>query len=311
MSQTQKSTHQVPWGPHSLLYEGRSLQAPSFAIMVYLFINYFSKWETGHSHGLSLKRIATGLGIYRQNAKGQWTGKSRVSNAIAWLVKHGWLEKNIRGNGKPNTYVITRHNCAPDEVPIDKDGRPQHCAMPYAEGSPVQKMIEGKISWEACLYHFIAKAVSDWKEGLVRITIREAQKWLRFSRQKIVDIRKSLLENGLLEEIGNRFRGFTARILPKPYEKRVSRMEQDAAKGMRSDSRYFYSYNELWRICRLTGDFQTVKTSGGWRFAGERELEETNRSIYRDFMNMHHTIQRLNKKAPGRLKALKDAGAIP
>lgn len=290
----QKSTMQVPCGPHSIIEEMYPMKIPPFYAMVYLVINGFSNWDTGQSHGLSFRMIAERMGVYKKNKKGKWTGKSRVANAIRWLCENGWLEKNIRGGGKPNTYKVIHHNCAPEAVPLDDDGRPKKCATPRGEGSAFQKMIDGEITWEACLYHTVAKVVSDWTTGTVKFTIRKARMWLRFSRQKICEIRDTLIQNGLLEEIGQRFRGFVAKILPAPYKKRRKRRESAAVKGMRCDGKYYYSYNEKWRISRETGNFETLD-SNNWRFASEYELERVNSKIHFDFMNLRELLISLQK----------------
>ena len=295
----QVSTHQVPCGPHSLIQEMRALKAPMFFVQVYLVINYRSNWEEGNSHALSFRDIARDLGVLKRNKKGNWTGISRVANAVRWLVENGWLIANQRGCGMPNTYQIIHHKCEPHEIPLDDDGRPKKCATPRGEGSAFQKMFDGEITWQACLMHVVAKVVSDWTSGAVRFTIEIAREWLRFSKQTICDLRKELLKNGLFEEIGNRARGFIANILPLPYKERRRRAEKVAkgAKGMRCDGKFYYSYNELWRICRTTGDIQArQETKGdGWRFASEYELKRINGKIHRDFMEIREVVLSLAK----------------
>lgn len=292
----QVSTHQVPCGPHSLIHEMRDLKAPQFAVQVYLYLNYHSDWDTGETHAKSLLQIAKDMGVYKQNKKEKWTGKSRVANALKWLRENGWIITKRR-NGLANTYRLIHHNCEPHEVPLDEDDRPKKCATPRGEGSAFEKMMAGDISWRACLMHTVAKVLSDWTSGAVKFTIKTARKWLRFSRQAVCDLRKELLENGLLEEIGNRARGFAAKILPLPYEKRRKRREWKALKGMKCDEHFYYSYNGKWRICRVRGDFQTrEETKGsGWRFANEYELERVNPKIYRDFMGLRGMILSLAK----------------
>lgn len=293
--QIQQDTHQVPCGPHSLIQEAHAQKVQPFVVSVYLLLNYHSNWDTGKTHALSFRQMSEKLGVF--NPAKIATCKGRIANAIRWLVENGWLEKNVRGNGKPNTYKVIHHNCAPEDVPLDADGRPQKCAVPRAENSAFEKMMAGDISWKACLYHTVAKIVSDWTSGVVVFTIKTSQQWLRFSRQTLCDLRKSLIKNGLLQEIGHRARGFTAKILPTPYEKRRKRREYQLTKGMRSDGKYYYSYNERWRISRDTGDFET-HDSNNWRFASEYELEEVNIKIYKDFMKLRKLLVSLYKFRP-------------
>ena len=292
MLKIQENTHQVPCGPHSLINECHSLKVQPFAVCVYLLLNYYSNWDTGQTHGISLREIAKKLCVFDPDTP--HTSIGRVANAIRLLVAGGWIEKNVRGNGQANTYKIIHHNCAPREIPLDSDGRPKKCAVPYGEGSAFEKMFDGVISWKACLLHTIAKVVSDWTTGSVQFTIAEARKWLRFSRQTICNLRKSLVEKGLFEEIGHRARGFFAKILPAPYEKRRKRRDHQQAKGMRTDGNFYYSYNERWKVCRQTGKFYT-KEMGRWRSATEYELERTNSKILRDFVILRDAIFSLLK----------------
>ena len=276
----QKSTMQVPCGPYSIINEMRADQIPPFAVIVYLVINYFSNWDLGQSHGLSMIDIAKHLSVYEKNGEKE-KGRSRVANAVKWLIENGWLRKNHR-KGKANTYTVIHHKCAPEDIPLDSDGRPKKCAVPRGEGSAWDRMFSGEITWKACLFHTVMKVSSDWTEGTVKFTIETARSWLRFSRQTICDLRNTLIKAGLLEEIGNRFRGFMAKILPLPYEERRRRREHQQTKGMRCDGKFYYSYNEWWRISMETGDFQR-KTDGRWRYVSDRELEDVNLKIYRDF----------------------------
>ncbi len=293
----------MPCGPHSLIEYAKTHYVPMFALHLYSLLNYKSGWDQGISHKLSLRDLAKLTGVYKKNKKGKWTGKSRVANAIKWLCDNGWLIRKNNANGQPNNYQIVHHNCAPEDVPLDDDGRPKKCATPHGEGSAFEKMFNGEISWQACLFHTVAKVMSDWASGNVRITIKQARNWLRFSAQKICDIRNSLIEHGLLEEIGHRYRGFTAKILPLPYAKRRRRREWKEAKGMRCDDEFYYSYNELWRISRKTGDFQAKEEGigGGWRFSNEYELERINPKIHRDFMKLRVVLLQIARHLGSRV----------
>ena len=181
----QKCTWQMPCGPHSLVEYAKTNPVPMFALLLYSLLNYKSGWDTGRSHKRSFRDLAVLTGVYKKNKKGKWTGKSRVVNAVKWLCDNGWLIKKVGKNGEPNNYQIIHHNCAPEDVPLDDDGRPKKCATPHGEGSAFEKMFAGEISWQACLYHTVAKIASNWTDGVVRFTIKESQKWLRFSSQTI------------------------------------------------------------------------------------------------------------------------------
>ena len=155
----QSSTCQVPVGENSIFDAMIKRQISMFAVMVYLVLNYFSNWQTGDTHGKS----------YQQLAKLLHVDRSYVIQAVNELVEKGWLEKNIRGGRKANTYRVTHHNCAPEEVPIDKDGLPKKCAMPHGMDSHFEKLFQGEITWKSCLYWCVSKVVSDWTSRHIHI----------------------------------------------------------------------------------------------------------------------------------------------
>lgn len=270
----QVSTCQVPVGEHSIFDHLRLDLLSEAEALVYLKINECSHWATGKSHGLSYTRLSRDCGMSR----------SQVISAVNGLVAKGWLTKNVRGQNLPNTYEVVHHLCDPVDAPLDKDGLPKKCAMPRGAGSAFTLLAAGRISWQACLYWHVCKMLADWTSNFVSLTIAQAREWLRFGNQTICDIRKSLSKVGLLERFSEKFEAFVCRLLPLPYEKRRKRRRENP-KGMRCDGKFYYSFNELWRVSREDGRIQTKEPgSSKWRHANERELEGVNRKIHADFM---------------------------
>ncbi|MDE0427031.1 MAG: hypothetical protein OXN25_19435, partial [Candidatus Poribacteria bacterium] len=132
------------------------------------------------------------------------------------------------------------------------------------------------------------KVLSDWTTGVVTFTIKEARKWIAFGTQTIVAIRQRLVDVGLLELLSAKFRASVFQLYPRPYLKRRTRRIA-FKKPLRSDSSWYYSYNELWRICRKTGDIQ-MKEDGRWLYTSDYHLEEINDKIYKDFMHYRQVI---------------------
>lgn len=278
--QRQSSTFQVPCGEHSIWDALAEETVTPFQASVYLVLTYFSNWESGKTHGISYSRIAEHMHVKR----------SRVVSAINALIEKGWVEKNVRNvlekhhQGTANTYELIHHKCIPELAPRDKDGLPKKCAMPYREGSAMEKMFTGEISWQACLYWHVAKIESNWTSGVVEFTIQKARELTRLGRDTVYAVRKMLSEKGLLQRLSKRFCRFVGQLIPAPYEKRRTRRRENP-KAMRCDGEFYYSFNELWRVSRKDGSIQAKEEGpkGGWRYSNEYELERVNFKILFDF----------------------------
>ena len=103
----------------------------------YIAINEDANWETGQSKSLSYADLErTGL------------SKSGVLKAVNGLIEKGWMTKSIRNQMKrlriPRT--LTHRQCHPHEVPLDKDGRPKHCAVANKEGSVFELVKDGRLA---------------------------------------------------------------------------------------------------------------------------------------------------------------------
>lgn len=276
----QLSTFQVPCGENSIWCDLQAKVVTPFQTTVYLVLNYFSNWETGKTHSKSYTQIAECLHVKR----------SRVIAAINALIEKGWIEKNVRNvlekhhQGTANTYQLIHHQCIPELAPLDKDGLPKKCAMPYRDGSAMEKMFTGEISWQACLYWHVAKIESNWTSGIVEFTVQKARELTRLGRDTIYAVRRMLTENGLLHRLSKRFCRFVGQLIPAPYEKRRTRRRENP-KAMRCDGEFYYSFNELWRVSRQDGSIQAKEEGPGgrWRYANEGELARVNSKILFDF----------------------------
>lgn len=288
VSEVQTSTMQVPVGSHSIFDALEFREVSPADATVYLKINEFSNWETGNSHSLSYTTLSKLLRMPR----------SQVIASVKSLIAKGWLEKNVRNTtahtsqNVSNTYRVVHHKCDPLEVPRDKDGLPKKCAMPRGEGSPSEMLEHGRISWRDFLYWVVSKVESNWTTGVVELTISQVRRILRFSRKMVSQIRKRLGLVGLLEQLSSKCRAFVGQLYPKPYDKRHKRRRENP-KGMRCDAKFYYSFNERWKISREDGTIY-AKEGSQWRFANEYELESKNKKIYADFMFLREMIHGLS-----------------
>ena len=274
----QASTFQFPCGDNSLIEGLKTRLVWMSAFAVYMVLVYRSNWQTGLSHALSYTELAALLGMK----------VSRVKQAMKWLVDNGWVIKNHRGPNKKNTYKLIHHQCEPRQVPDDPDRLPKMCAMPRAEGAPMERMFAGEITWKQMVIWYIKKYISDWTTGEVEATYAKILEYVRFSCSTICEALKKFKKLGLLKRISNAFCSGKYQLFPKPYENRRHRRFPNF-KGMRCDGEFWYSYNEKWKISNRDAQIFT-KDAHGWRNANKYELEQVNEKIHVDFVMLEELI---------------------
>lgn len=270
----QESTMQVPCGAFSI-FDLSCHDLSSFDISVYLVVNQHSHWDTGESHGLSYQQLADSLGVKH---------REQVIRSIRRLLKAGFLKKLAkRKSDGANIYQVIHHNCAPEDVPLDKDGRPQKCAVAMGEGSPMQLMREGKLSWRLMLQWVTQKINSDWVSGIVKQTVRELNQCLRFSMQTICDHAKQLCELGLMARLSKPHEASEYQLYPGPYPQRRERAEYKGKRPLPLIGDWYYSYNKRWRFHKESLRLMMEDVDGRWRDTGMSELLAINPKIYLDF----------------------------
>ena len=270
--EVQESTMQVPCGAFSIF--DPDMLMPEFCRAVYLVINEHSHWDSGISHALSNRAIADKLGVKYA---------SQVNRAIHWLIANGWLE--VAGERSDGTffYRVIHHKCPPDKVPLDKQSRPQKCAVPRGAGSGSALCAEGKLDWRAMVSWFVKKVYSDWITGFVAMTVRETRKLVRFSFQTICDNARKLTEVGLLKRLSSKFRASEFQLFPGPYPDRRERSEYKGKKPLALIGDWYYSHNKRWRFHKDTLRLMMEEVDGRWRDTGMSELLELNPKIHVDF----------------------------
>ena len=269
----QESTHQVPCGKYSIF--DPDMKVPEFNRAVYLRLNEHSNWDTGITRPVSNRDLAKLLNV---------KCGSQVNRAIKWLIKEGWLKiEGQRKSDGTHFYRLVHHKCAPDKVPLDKDNRPQKCAVPMGRGSATALLAEGKITWRVMVDWFVKKVHSNWITGVVEMTCREANKLLRFSLQTICDNAKTMCEVGLLERLSEKCQASVFQLFPKPYPERRERADYKGKKPLPLIKDWYYSYNKRWRFHKDTLQLMKKDFDGKWLDTEMSELLEINPKIYKDF----------------------------
>lgn len=276
----QESTMQVPMGSYSMA--DPQFKVPEFKRAVYWFINWKSNWERGESKALPLTTIAKALGV---------KSKSQVHRAVKWLIKHGWLKiMGKRDSDGAYFYKVIHHNCDPHEVPLDKDGAPQKCAVPMGINSGFDMLKRGQIHWRVLNQWILAKIGSNWITGLLETTMKEAKKFVRFGISTVSQNYRTMLDVGLL---GKR-KPKEYIIQPLPYPERRKRQQEDGLDRLPYSRGWYYSYNRLWRLHGENLLIQRKLASGKWSDATENELLNTNRKIYVAFSEFTEVLIRFH-----------------
>lgn len=284
----QESTHQVPCGDHSIFDPVHKM--PAFTKAVYLKVNEHSNWDTGVSHALSLRHLAELLNVQSH---------SQVYRALKCLIRNGWLEvEGKRQLDGAYFYRVIHHKCAPQDTPVDRDGRPQKCAVPTGAGSASQLLAEGKITWRMFVDWTVRKIHSCWTSGVVSLAVREASRLMNLSIKTVSENAKKMTEIGILERLSAKFRLSEYQMYPKPYAERRERKLEECItkKAMKLIKGWYYSFNGLWRFNRDTYDIQ-MKDDNGWRYTTHEELHRINKHIHHDFCVYIHHLKRIAENA--------------
>ena len=281
----QETTYQVPCGVHSIFDPAHKV--PGFEKAVYLKVNEHSNWETGVSHALSLRRLAKLLNV---------KSHSQVHRGLQWLIENGWLKiEGKRESDGAYIYRVVHHKCDPVDTPVDKDGRPQKCAVPRGKGSLSQLLAEGEITWKIFVDWTTRKVHSCWTSGFVSMAVREASKLMKFTAKTVSENAKKMLEIGLLKRLSAKFRLSEYQMFPKPYPDRRERTPEVCItkKAMKLINGWYYSFNGLWRFEKETFRLQMCEHDGRWIESTLEKLYSKNKSIYRDFRDYMRQLSEL------------------
>ena len=258
---TQESTLQLPYGDFSILSELKNGCVKPIVAMTTLALCYRSNWSTGITWKTSTRTLASLLGISHRYVR------DTLSQAREWITRKVSPKGSVAGN-----FYITHHNCETNEIPTDKHGIPLSYAVPRGESGIFEMLFSGKITWKAALTWLLLKLHSDWTTGITNaISMSTLAKWLGFGKATVIKIIKQLRKAGLLKRLSKRHEASVFQLIPKPYKTRKDRKlpnaRKDRYKPMRSDGIYCYSFNELYRLNKETGEIEhrKRKNRGKWK----------------------------------------------
>ena len=283
-------TMPVPRGHTSVLWELRDGNLTAAEAMVILFLNHGSTWASGATWGMSSPYVSKKLG----------TGMSRryTRDVLASITDKGWIKTIDTDNPTGNRYRLRHHLCAYNDVPVDADGKPLTFGVPRGPGGPIERCMEGDISWKAALAWISLKLRSNWKADedtagqTEKATLLELSSRIRISLPTYQKLITELTQAGMLERLSNKSQPAIFQLYPKPFPKTTGpepkRIRQTHVRGTAiktDDTDHWYSNNMQYR-CPLD-DYQAVERlqrDGTWkRVSDYHKYQVMPKSILEDF----------------------------
>ena len=278
----------VPRGQSSVLWELRDGNLTAAEAMVVLFMHHGSTWASGATWGMSSPYLSKKLGA----------GMSRryVRKILATLKTKGWIKTLDKENLSGYSYRLRHYLCAYKDVPVDQDGKPLTFAVPRAEGGPIERCMDGDISWKAALAWISLKLKSNWKgwENTAgqteQVTLLELSKRIRISLRNYQGLITELMQAGMLERLSPKSQPAIFQLYPMPRPKddaprKPIRPEWLKGKAIDTDGDYWYSDNKQYR-CPID-DYLAIEgrqRGGGWKQVSDyHKYQGMPRAILVDF----------------------------
>lgn len=269
-----ESTHQVPCGEFSALNALRSGHLRSVEAFTALLLNYRSNWVSGQTWRSSVRELSTLTGISIRYLR----------ETLSCLLSDEWVSYLSKGINTGSRYQLRHHNCARDEVPTDKNGRPFKFAVPRGSGGIFERLFAGDICWKSVLIWIMLKFHSDWQTGKTySINIKTLSKWCRMSPQTVCDCLKELARAGLLERLTAKHEPGVYQLYPKPngkpkpvYRPKREKSTDTKERAMRAEGDWRLSFNELWRVNVATGEIQSrsSRRAGLWHRCNDYTIHQ-------------------------------------
>ena len=287
-------TMQVPRGQFSVLSELANGRLTSAEAIILLTMNHGSTWNSGATWAMS--------GRYLSKLLGSGMSHRYLRSTVSNLSDKGWIETIDEDNPLGNRYRIRHHLCDPEDVPVDKDGKPLKFAVPRGPGGPLERCFDGDISWKAALAWISLKLRSNWKAHEDTAGQTEASTLLALSKRcriTLPNFQKMVTEltvAGMLERLTPKSQPAIFQLYPKPFPKPVkpqselqpaSRRERIHISGVgyiEYDGEYFYSHNNQYRCNAENGEIQKRQRGGMWkRVSDYHKTQQMYASIRSDF----------------------------
>ena len=164
----------VPRGQSSVLWELRDGNLTAAQAMIILFLNHGSTWNSGATWSMSGPYLSKKLG-----------GMSRryVRDTLTHLDTKGWIKTIDENNPSGYQYRLRHYLCDYEDVPVDRDDKPLKFAVPRGAGGPIERCMDGDISWKAALAWISLKLKSNWKASEDTAGQTEAATLLELSKR--------------------------------------------------------------------------------------------------------------------------------
>ena len=279
-------TMQVPRGHSSVLWELRDGNLTAAQAMILLFLNHGSTWDSGATWSMSGPYLSKKLG-----------GMSRryVRDTLTHLDTKGWIKTIDENNPSGYQYRLRHYLCDYEDVPVDRDDKPLKFAVPRGAGGPIERCMDGDISWKAALAWISLKLKSNWKAHAdtagqtEAATLLELSKRIRISLPTYQKLITELTVAGMLERLTPKSQAAIFQLYPKPFPKPVQpspeiQQETVGGKVIKTDGEYWYSYNYQYRCHRESGEVQRRQRGGTWKRVSDfHKYQEMPQAILRDF----------------------------
>ena len=280
--QYQADTMQVPCGEHSILWALEEGAVTAAAALLYLMLNHGSSWNTGMTWNFSSRGTSKKIGLMSVRY---------VRSILKCLTEKGWIKPIIDGNA-PRSYRLRHHLCDPEDVPIDRDGKPLKFAVPRGNGGPFESLYAGDISWKACLVWIVQKFYSDWETGeTYPCTMLELARRCRFRPATAVQCIKNLTAADMMYRLSEPHEKSIFQLYPQPFpmdsKKKSERPQSKFRKehDITTDGEYWYSDNGKYRRSRETLEYEHRSTpfKGVWKPVRDANLHRIPTAITQDF----------------------------
>ena len=276
----------VPRGHSSVLWELRDGNLTAAQAMICLFLNHGSTWNSGATWSMSSPYLSKKLG-----------GMSRryVRDTLTHLDTKGWIKTIDENNPSGYQYRLRHYLCDYEDVPVDRDDKPLKFAVPRGAGGPIERCMDGDISWKAALAWISLKLKSNWKAHAdtagqtEAATLLELSKRIRISLPTYQKLITELTQAGMLERLTPKSQAAIFQLYPKPFPKPVqpgTEIQQETVGGkvIKTDGEYWYSYNYQYRCHRESGEVQRRQRGGTWKRVSDfHKYQEMPQAILRDF----------------------------
>ena len=282
-------TMPVPRGQFSVLSELEKGHVTNAEAMVYLCLNHGSSWNSGTTWSMS--------GPYLSKILGKGMTRQYAQTILAKLATKGWIKAVDKDSPTGYRYQIRHHLCEPEDIPVDKDGKPLTFAVPRGPGGPLERCFDGDIPWKAALVWIVLKLRSNWKAledtagQTEAATLQSLSKRCRIKLSGFQSVIDELTVAGMLERLSPKSQPAIFQLYPKPFPRPAQPSEPmryehvvGVGKPIRTDDKYWYSHNNQYRCCRETTDIEKRQRGGTWKQVSEyHKYQEMPKSILNDF----------------------------